>query len=160
MNYIMIAGHLGSDAEERMTQSGAKVVSFRVAVNGKKNTTTTWWKVSVWGDRYDKMVPYLRKGSGVIVHGEMSPPETYTAKDGSTQISLAVTANSISFSPFGKGDRSQSQQGSDQSQSNQDFPNPYSAPNTASQNSYNTYQQPSQGSQDSMPDFGDEEIPF
>lgn len=101
MNLIEIAGFLGADPEERFTNTGKKVVSFRVGVRVGKEETI-WWKVTIWNDRFDRMIPYLKKGSAVIVLGEMSKPEIYTGKDGQSQISLNINAEIIKFSPFGK----------------------------------------------------------
>jgi single-strand DNA-binding protein len=107
MNWVMVAGHLGADAEERFTAGGKKVISFRIAGNVRRGgkDETIWWRITIWGDRFDKMVPYLKKGSGVIVSGEMNKPEIYTDRNGVQQISLDVTAESIKFSPFGRGDK-------------------------------------------------------
>lgn len=105
MIIVEIAGHLGADAEERFTSGGKRVVSLRVAtkVRQGKEEVTVWWRVNIWGDRFDRMLPYLKKGSGVIIIGEMGKPETYVDKEGKTQISLNLTAEIIKFSPFGKG---------------------------------------------------------
>jgi single-strand DNA-binding protein len=113
MNNIMIAGHLGADPENRFTQDGRKVTSFRVATNVRKGgqDQTVWFRVSVWGDRFDKMMVHLKKGSAVIVHGEMGAPQIYTDKNGQPQVSIDVTADRISFSPFGKGERTGSAPG-------------------------------------------------
>jgi len=107
MNLLQIAGHLGADAEERFTSTGKRVITLRVAAKARQGgkDETNWWRVTIWGDRFDKMLPYLKKGSGVIVVGEMSKPETYVDKNGETQISLNMTAEMIKFSPFGRTDR-------------------------------------------------------
>ncbi len=107
MIVIQIAGHLGADPEVRFTPSNQKVTSFRVATNIKRGDKekTVWWRVSCWGDRFDKRIAYLKKGSAVFVVGEMGIPEVYTDKGGNQQISLEITAEIISFSPFGKGGR-------------------------------------------------------
>jgi single-strand DNA-binding protein len=104
MNLIEIMGHLGSDPETRYTPSGAKVITFRVGANARKGgkDQTIWWRVSIWGDRYDKMLPYLKKGTAIIVLGEMHKPEIYTDKTGMAQVSVEMTAEIIKFSPFGK----------------------------------------------------------
>jgi len=109
MNWIQIAGHLGSDPEVRHTSSGQKVISFRVAVNTRKGgqDVTVWYRITIWGDRFDRMLPYLKKGSGVIIAGTLQPPEIYTSRDGQTRVSLDLTAEMIQFSPFGRGDRQQ-----------------------------------------------------
>jgi single-strand DNA-binding protein len=105
MNWVMVAGNLGSDAEERFTPSGKKVVSFRIASRTRKGgkDETIWWRVTIWGDRFDKMVPYLKKGTGLMVMGELEKPELWTDREGNQQISLNITAESLRFNPFGKG---------------------------------------------------------
>jgi single-strand DNA-binding protein len=107
MNYITIAGHLGADPETRFTSSGQKVTTLRVACNSKRSgkEETIWWKVSVWGEQFDKMLPYFKKGSSIIVMGEIMKPEIFNDREGKPQISLNITANNIQFSPFGKGEK-------------------------------------------------------
>lgn len=106
MNIIQIAGRLGRDPETRYTASGQKVTSFTMATNIRKGgkEETQWWRITIWGDRFDKMLTYLKKGSAVIVVGELRA-EIYTDKEGRPQISLDVTADIIKFSPFGSPDR-------------------------------------------------------
>ena len=71
MNQIIIAGHLGADPEVRFTSSGQKVTTLRVATRvrrgGKDKDETIWWRVTVWGEQFDKMIPYFKKGSPIIV---------------------------------------------------------------------------------------------
>jgi single-strand DNA-binding protein len=107
MFIVNLAGHLGKDPETRFTPSGQKVTSFTIATNHRKGKedVTIWVRVTVWGDRFDKLISYLKKGSGVVVTGRMNPPSSYTDKEGRTQISLEVTAEMIEFSPFGRTDR-------------------------------------------------------
>jgi single-strand DNA-binding protein len=92
-----------------MTASGQKIVTFRMATRSKrkgKEDVTIWWRVTIWGDRFDKLLPYLKKGSAVMVAGELMKPELYTDKGGQVQMgSLEVWASNIWFSPFGKGEK-------------------------------------------------------
>ena len=104
MNYTWIAGHLGADPETRFTPSGRKVTSLRVATKSRKGGAdeTIWMKVTIWGETFDKILPYFKKGSPIVVCGELMPPEVYQNREGNTQVSLNITAHHISFSPFGK----------------------------------------------------------
>ncbi len=104
MNIVQVAGHLGADPEERVTPSGQKVVTLRIAANSRKSgkDETIWWRVTIWGDRFDRMLSYLKKGSGIIVIGEMNKPEVYNDRNGNPQVSLELTAEVIRFSPFGR----------------------------------------------------------
>lgn len=109
MNQMMIAGHLGADPEVRFTSSGQKVTTLRVAAKARKGSNkdeTIWWKVTVWGEQFDKMMTYFKKGSSVIVMGELSKPEIFTDKEGKPQVSMNVTANNLMFSPFGRSESS------------------------------------------------------
>jgi single-strand DNA-binding protein len=110
---VYLAGHLGKDPETRFSPNGVKITTFSIATNQRKGKeeVTTWVRVVIWSDRFDKMLPYLKKGSAVIVSGSMNPPSSYTDKEGRTQISLEITADDIQFSPFGKSERSVDGQG-------------------------------------------------
>ncbi|MBS0634954.1 MAG: single-stranded DNA-binding protein [Verrucomicrobia bacterium] len=115
MIFINVAGHLGSDPETRFTPNGQKVTTIRVATNIKRSNKekTIWWRVTLWGDRFDKKLSYLKKGSPVMVWGEMGIPDIYQDKEGNPQTSFEIIAEHISFSPFGGKDRP-NQDGSDQ----------------------------------------------
>lgn len=106
MNIITIAGHLGADPEVRFTSSGLKVTALRVATKARKSAAgedqTIWWRVTVWGEQFDKMMPYFKKGSAIVVVGELQKPEIFTGREGNPQVSLSITASSLSFSPFGR----------------------------------------------------------
>ncbi len=106
MNQTTVAGHLGADPEVRFTSSGKKVTTLRVAARVRRGgkDETIWWRVSVWGEEFDKMIPYFKKGSPIVVVGEMNKPEIFTDRDGRPQVSMSLTALNIMFSPFGKPD--------------------------------------------------------
>ena len=107
MNQLTIMGHLGADPEVRFTSSGQKVTTLRVAENQRRGgkDETLWWRITIWGEQFDKMISYLKKGSSVIVTGEMSKPEIYNDRDGKPQISLNMTAYHVAFSPFGRSEK-------------------------------------------------------
>ena len=106
MNFIHIAGHLGADPETRFTTSGKKVTNFNVATRSSRKgkngeEVTIWWRVTVWGDQFDKMISFLKKGSAVIVHGDVHK-DSFINREGKPQDSFEITASSLEFSPFGK----------------------------------------------------------
>lgn len=106
MNQMTLAGHLGADPEVRFTSSGQKVTTLRVAARARRGgkDETIWWKVTIWGEQFDKMIPYFKKGSAIIVVGELNKPEIFTDREGRPQVSMNVTAFNIMFSPFGRSD--------------------------------------------------------
>lgn len=74
MQNITISGNLGKDAELKSTQGGDDVLSFSVAVKqgwGDK-ASSNWYRVSVWGKRARSLSDYLRKGTKVVVQGELT----------------------------------------------------------------------------------------
>lgn len=101
MNVIQVIGNLGKDPETRFTPSGKKVTNLTIASNSKRGgkEETTWWRITIWGDTFDKMISYLKKGSYVMCIGEMHKPELFTNRDGQQQVSLEMTADSIRFLP-------------------------------------------------------------
>ncbi len=107
MNQMMLAGHLGGDPEVRFTSSGKKVTTFRVGSSVRKGgqDETLWVRVTVWGEEFDNMIAHLKKGSAVIVFGELQKPEIFTDREGRPQISMNVTAHKLYFSPFGRSAR-------------------------------------------------------
>lgn len=156
MNHTLIAGHLGADPEVRFTSGGQKVTTFRVACNSRRGgkEETTWWRVTVWGDQFEKMMPYIKRGSPVMVAGEMSKPELYNDREGKPQISLNLTASNIMFSPFGRGDQKQESSPMQQQQPQQQYQHAEAFAGSPFD------QQMTQGHGHDMGGFGDEEIPF
>lgn len=112
MIIVQIAGRLGRDPETRFTPSGLKVTNLTIATTVRKGgkEETVWWRVTVWGERFDKMISYLKKGSAVIAIGEMSKPEIWNNKEGQPQVSLELTADIIRFSPFGNPEANKQEQ--------------------------------------------------
>jgi single-strand DNA-binding protein len=107
VNFVNIAGHLGADPEVRFTSTGKKVTTLRVATRSRKGSAdvTIWWRVTIWGEQFDKMIPHLKKGSPIVAYGELQKPEIFNDREGKPQISLEMWASNIQFSPFGKSER-------------------------------------------------------
>lgn len=107
MLQMTIGGTLGRDPETRATSSGKEVTTFNVAVNGydfsKREKTTTWVKVTMWGERGTKLGDMLAKGDRVMASG-IGRLNTYENKDGETKTSLELTADQLA--PMGGSKRS------------------------------------------------------
>lgn len=171
MIIIEIAGHLGSDVETRVTPDGTKVSTLRVATNVRKSgrDETVWWRVTLWGERWDKMLQYLTKGTALIIIGEMQKPEIFTNRDGQPQVSLDIRADIVKFSPFGRSERS----GEGQAQGHAGAQNSYGAPGQSAAPYGQQHQQQPQQTFGRAPaettvgtgghhfsDVADEDIPF
>lgn len=108
MNKIILIGNLTSNPETKGTQSGNTVCTFGIAVNDRRGgeDRTQFFRVSAWGKRGESCQTYLSKGKKVFVSGPLEA-RTYQKHDGSTGVSLEVTADEVEFlSP-----RDDSQQG-------------------------------------------------
>lgn len=69
MKCITIIGNLGANAVRRMTSDGRELMSFNVAVNDGKNDPI-WFNCI--GVLREKLLPYLVKGQGVCIVGDLS----------------------------------------------------------------------------------------
>ena len=77
MNSLNIIGNLGGDCEVRYTQAGKPVGTFSVAITSGwgERKTTTWVRCTLFGDRAEKLSPYIKKGDRIGVCGELELQE-------------------------------------------------------------------------------------
>ncbi|MDA8773617.1 single-stranded DNA-binding protein [Chlamydiia bacterium] len=113
MPFIEVMGFLGRDAEERMTPSNRKVVTITIAENVKKKgqVETMWWRCTIWGDEFNGMIPYFKKGTPLVVRGDFQQPSVYQANDGTNKVSLDISVKSIQFLPSSKQSNPQESEG-------------------------------------------------
>lgn len=69
MKQVTIIGNLGANAVRRMTSEGKELMSFNVAVNAGKDSTT-WFNCI--GNMREKLFEYLVKGQMVCAQGDLS----------------------------------------------------------------------------------------
>lgn len=163
MNQTTIMGHLGADPEVRFTSGGQKVTTLRVAANQRRGgkDETLWWRITIWGETFDKILTYFKKGSAVIVAGEMLKPEIYNGKDGQPQVSLNLVAYHLAFPPFGKGDRQEGGQQQQQTSYSQGGQSSYGGASDQQMGQQQGQGQPQQQYQQSHANaFAEDEIPF
>ena len=88
MTNFMVNGNVSRAAQTRLAvmPSGAKqsVTDFYVAVNDGfgDNAIVTYYKVSIWGDKGAKLMPYLTVGKEVNVTGIPGQEKPWTGDDG------------------------------------------------------------------------------
>ena len=92
------SGNLTRDAVLNKIPNGTSVCNFSVAVNVGYNESQTSHFVdcSIWAKRGETLQPMLKKGSAVIVSGEMKL-ETYNKKDGSEGTAIRLNVDSFDF---------------------------------------------------------------
>lgn len=102
MNKLTIIGNLTRDPELRTTPNGFSVCDFTVAVNRRSRNNADgqpdadFFRVTAWRQLGENCQRYLAKGRKVCVIGPVSA-RTYQANDGSTRVSLEVTADDVEF---------------------------------------------------------------
>jgi single-strand DNA-binding protein len=104
---------LGRDADLRVTPSGANVLDFSVAVSvgfGDKKETL-WVSCALWGDRGEKLQPFLTKGKSVTVAGDVGI-RTYTTRGGDHRAELTLNVQRVTL----QGDAPDRSEGAPQSQ--------------------------------------------
>jgi single-strand DNA-binding protein len=98
-NRIEICGHVGRDAETRVTQSGMSVTSFSVATNrpGKKRPDGSWedrppdWHDIVIFQANEEIVDQITKGTPVSIVGRVQYDKW--EKDGQQKNRTSIIAN-------------------------------------------------------------------
>ena len=103
MNKIILIGNLTRDPELRTTPNGVSVCDFTIAVNRRKfgqqaqdGADADFFRITVWRQQGENCAKYLAKGRKVFVAGPLSA-RTYQANDGTTRVSLEVTADEVEF---------------------------------------------------------------
>jgi single-strand DNA-binding protein len=99
-NKLTIIGYLGHDPEMKYTPTGQAVTTFSVAVNtrrqvdGQRQESTQWFRVSVWSRMAEVAAERLHKGSSVLVEGPLHVRD-YVGRDGQPRVALDVTAREL-----------------------------------------------------------------
>ena len=101
MNKIFLIGNLTADPEMRTTPAGVNVCTMNIAVNrrfssNREERQTDFFRITAWRQLGESCARFLSKGKKVCVVGELTA-RTYEAKDGSTRVSLEVTADEVEF---------------------------------------------------------------
>lgn len=102
MNKVILSGNLGQDPELR--QIGDKnVTSFSLATTkryktktGEKAKKTEWHNVKAWGKKGEVINQYLKKGSSVLIEGELQY-EKWEDKNGNKRQRATVVLNDFEF---------------------------------------------------------------
>ena len=101
MNKITLIGNLTRDPETRSTPNGVTVCTFTIAVNRRfasqgGERQTDFFRINAWRQLGETCSRYLSKGRKVAVIGELQA-RTYEANDGTTRMSLDVSADEVEF---------------------------------------------------------------
>ena len=92
MNKLIIKGNLTKDIDVKTTSNGVLVGEFTVANNERvgENEVTTFIKCVMFGERVEKICPYLLKGTKVLVDGRLEVKTVVNEQLYNTYVSLYV----------------------------------------------------------------------
>jgi single-strand DNA-binding protein len=104
LNKAMIYGNLTRDPEMKALPSGMQVCSMSIATNrvyndrdGKRQESTDYHNVVVFGKQAETSAKWLTKGSGVYVEGRLQTRSW--DKDGQKQYRTEIVADRVQFGP-------------------------------------------------------------
>lgn len=101
MQEITLIGRIGRDATVYETANGNKFIAFSLAADGrvKGQTVTSWYDIITFDvGKYERMLPYMTKGSSMVVVGELYA-EVEKGSDNIVRCRRTVTADLIKFGP-------------------------------------------------------------
>jgi len=103
LNIVVIAGNLTRDPIFRQTTNGTPVVNFSIASNRKYRDANSQWQEEVcyvgivaWNKLAESCMNRLKKGSGVLVDGELQS-HSFKTEDGHSRSIVEIKARRIQF---------------------------------------------------------------
>src|SRR5882672_9730861 len=103
LNSVVIAGNLTRDPVFRQTTNGTPVVNFSIASNRKYRDANNQWQEEVcyvgvvaWNRLADSCTNRLKKGSAVLVDGELQS-HVFRNEDGVSRNIVEIKARRIQF---------------------------------------------------------------
>ena len=102
MNKVILIGRVGADAKVSRFDSGAVSMTFSLATterrkdkDGNKHEDTQWHNVVMWGDRAEKLAPFITKGLLLCVEGSVRYRSS--DKDGQKRYFTDIACREIEF---------------------------------------------------------------
>lgn len=95
-NKVVLMGRIGKDAELRYTAAGKPVLEFSIATDSGwgENKQTDWHNCKMFGERSEKIVNFLTKGSMVLAEGRISYRQ-WDADDGSKRTRTDILVDNV-----------------------------------------------------------------
>lgn len=100
-NKVILMGRITHDLELKTTQSGVNMCSFQIAVDRRyqakgEERKSDFFRVVAWRQTADFLTRYFRKGSMILVEGELQT-DSYVDKNGNNVNSVQIVADQIHF---------------------------------------------------------------
>lgn len=149
MNRVIMMGRIASDIEQRTTQQGTSLCSFRLAVERNyqkkgEERVSDFFNVVAWRASGDFISKYFSKGKMIMIEGEMITRQ-YTDKNGNLATWYEILVENVFFT-------GEKKDGAAQSTPSQNSEQPKVPQNTGANSNQDAYQDASQ--------FGGDDYPF
>jgi single-strand DNA-binding protein len=102
LNNLTVAGNVTRDAELKYSQNGSGVLTFSIGINkryktnGEKKEKSFFLNCVIFGKGAEGIAPYLTKGKGVVLVGELSI-DSYTDKEGNERKGTKIIVREVKF---------------------------------------------------------------
>ena len=103
LNNVIVAGNLTKDPIFRETSNNTPVANFHIAANRRYKDSSNQWQEDVcyvgvvaWNKLADSCRDRLRKGSAVLIDGELQS-RTFKTEDGKNRTIVEIKAKRIQF---------------------------------------------------------------
>ncbi len=105
LNKALIFGNLTRDPEMKSLPSGTSVTTFSIATNrvwndkdGKRQESTDYHNIVVFGRQAETSAQYLRKGASALVEGRIVT-RSWDGGDGQKRYRTEIVADRVQFGP-------------------------------------------------------------
>lgn len=100
MNRIIVVGNAGKDPvlETVQKKDGGVVQKMEISVadSTRRDDAATWYRITMWGNRGERLSQMIKKGMKLTVIGRLEVSE-YLSKTGEKRTDLTVHADEIEF---------------------------------------------------------------
>jgi single-strand DNA-binding protein len=100
INSVVISARLTKDPQLEKTRNGKDILRFSVANNyygGENNkNAVNFFNCTAWGKTAVAIANYMKKGSHVLLRGELRQ-HTWQAKDGTSRQSVEIVVQEVEF---------------------------------------------------------------
>lgn len=99
LNKISTIAFIKTELEQKESPNGKTLHKFLVSSKHKDQYIS--YQVTLWGNRFDGLLPHLQKDKAIYLEGDLEKPKAYTNKEGEPAVMLSVYATRIELLPRG-----------------------------------------------------------
>lgn len=97
INQITVTGYIQGEIITRKTDKDTTVHHF--GFKSKNRDACIYYRINLWGNRFDGLLPYLKENKPMLIMGDLRPPKIYQDSKGENKVSLEVNAQLIDLLP-------------------------------------------------------------